>query len=315
MTEATRDQTSTSDDTAAENRNRSTTPSSTAFQEFIGSGWADREAVSAEANPVAAFSLARRDAVAAAFPGVRVVVEAGALKPRNNDCDYPFRAHSSFAHLTGWGSASEPDSVLVIDSRDGGRSDVLYFRGPAGRDSTEFYANATVGEFWIGPRPSLAQVATELGVQTRELAEFTPERGDVTLDDADGALARVTSELRLVKDAFEIDELRAAVAATAAGFGDVVATVDDAIGRARGERVIEGAFASRARLEGNQTGYDTIAAAGDHACILHWTRNDGRVDAGDLVLLDAGVEVDSLYTADITRTLPVSGRFSDVQRR
>ncbi|OEI69252.1 Xaa-Pro aminopeptidase [Curtobacterium sp. ER1/6] len=61
-------------------------------------------------------------------------------------------------------------------------------------------------------------------------------------------------------------------------------------------------------------GYDTIAASGHHACILHWTRNDGAVAPGDLILIDAGVEVDSFYTADITRTLPVSGTFTDVQR-
>ena len=62
-------------------------------------------------------------------------------------------------------------------------------------------------------------------------------------------------------------------------------------------------------------GYDTIAASGPHACYLHWTRNDGAVVPGDLILIDAGVEVDSLYTADITRTIPVSGRFTEVQRR
>jgi Xaa-Pro aminopeptidase len=61
-------------------------------------------------------------------------------------------------------------------------------------------------------------------------------------------------------------------------------------------------------------GYETIAAAGAHACILHWVRNDGPVRDGDLVLMDAGVEVDSLYTADITRTFPVNGRFTETQR-
>jgi Xaa-Pro aminopeptidase len=60
-------------------------------------------------------------------------------------------------------------------------------------------------------------------------------------------------------------------------------------------------------------GYETIAAAGPHSCTLHWIRNDGPVREGDLVLVDAGVEVDSLYTADVTRTLPVSGRFSPAQ--
>jgi Xaa-Pro aminopeptidase len=67
------------------------------------------------------------------------------------------------------------------------------------------------------------------------------------------------------------------------------------------------------RLEA--VGYDTIAAAGDHACTLHWIRNDGDLRLGDLILLDAGVELDSLYTADVTRTLPVSGTFTEPQRR
>jgi Xaa-Pro aminopeptidase len=83
---------------------------------------------------------------------------------------------------------------------------------------------------------------------------------------------------------------------------------------AKSEREIEAAFWGRARIEANDVGYLTIAAAGEHACTLHWTRNDGAVRPGDLLLLDAGVECDSLYTADITRTLPISGRFSPEQR-
>jgi Xaa-Pro aminopeptidase len=77
--------------------------------------------------------------------------------------------------------------------------------------------------------------------------------------------------------------------------------------------VIEGAFASVAREYGNGLGYETIAASGNHANTLHWMDNSGTVEAGDLVLVDAGVELDSLYTADITRTLPVSGHYSATQ--
>jgi Xaa-Pro aminopeptidase len=66
---------------------------------------------------------------------------------------------------------------------------------------------------------------------------------------------------------------------------------------------------------GNVVGYGTIAASGPHACILHWTKNDGRLHKGTLLLLDAGVEGNSLYTADITRTLPISGTFSKEQRK
>jgi Xaa-Pro aminopeptidase len=62
-------------------------------------------------------------------------------------------------------------------------------------------------------------------------------------------------------------------------------------------------------------GYDSICASGDHANTLHWIKNTGDVKDGDLILLDAGVEVDSLFTADITRTLPVSGEFSEAQRK
>ncbi|MER3394222.1 MAG: M24B family metallopeptidase, partial [Microcella pacifica] len=131
----------------------------------------------------------------------------------------------------------------------------------------------------------------------------------------DDELARDLSELRLVKDSFELAEMRRAVDATQVGFDDIIADLPQIVAHPRGERLVEGTFNRRARAEGNTVGYDTIAASGPHACILHWTRNDGPVVPGDLILIDAGVELDSYYTADITRTLPVSGQFTEVQRR
>jgi Xaa-Pro aminopeptidase len=137
---------------------------------------------------------------------------------------------------------------------------------------------------------------------------------DVVVDE-DEELTRFVSELRLVKDDFEIAEMRNAVEVTRRGFDDIIADLDRAVAHPRGERIVESVFHQRARSDGNWEGYDTIAASGPHACYLHWTRNDGAVVPGDLILIDAGVEVDSMYTADITRTLPVNGTFSDVQRR
>ena len=131
----------------------------------------------------------------------------------------------------------------------------------------------------------------------------------------DEALEEHLSEIRLIKDAFELDEMIRAVEVTKAGFEDIIRVLPRAVGHRRGERVIEGAFAAVAREEGNGEGYETIAASGNHANTLHWIDNDGEVREGDLVLVDAGVEVDSLYTADITRTLPVNGRFTEVQAR
>ena len=66
---------------------------------------------------------------------------------------------------------------------------------------------------------------------------------------------------------------------------------------------------------GNDIGYDSIVAGGAHATTLHWIENSGPITPGQLVLLDMGVENRQLYTADITRTIPVDGRFTDLQRR
>jgi len=297
--------------------NRSTTPVSETFAQYISSQWADRADAVPAAREQASFAAARRAHISSMYPAKRLIIPAGAAKVRSNDCDYPYRAHSAFAHLTGWGSDTVAGSVLVLEPVADGHHATLYFREAAGRDTDEFYANPEVGEFWTGARPSLAHVAADLGLATATLdalVELPDAVETVTLDD-DNDLARDLSELRLVKDSFEIAEMRAAVAATKLGFGDVIADFDDIIAHSRGERLVEGTFNRRARAEGNTVGYDTIAASGPHACILHWTRNDGPVVPGDLILIDAGIELDSYYTADITRTLPVSGRFTDVQRR
>ena len=330
--------------------NRSTTPGSTLFRDYIASGWAERVESEPEAREQAAYAAERRSRVSALFPGKRLVLPAGSLKQRSNDTDFPFRAHSAFAHLTGWGADSEPGSVLVLEPTADGHDATLYFRERAGRDSDEFYANPEIGEFWIGPRPSLAQVAADLALATRGIADVdallaSADRDTLVVREADRAitdriddarassptddglaeggdagesvdadLARALSELRLVKDAYELAELRRAVDATARGFEDVLRDMPRILAHERGERLVEGVFNGRARADGNAVGYDTIAASGAHACILHWTRNDGPVTDGDLILIDAGVEVESYYTADITRTLPASGRFTDVQR-
>ena len=325
--------------------NRSTTPVSDTFKEYISSQWAERANVTPSAREQADFAAARRTALSKRFPGKRLIVPAGASKVRSNDTDYAYRAHSAFAHLTGWGSDTVAGSILVLEPTSNGHEATLYFRRPAGRGTDEFYANPEIGEFWIGPRPSLSHVAADLGLATSDLSGFVDVvdtvDGDTLLvrdgdrdvtdsidgrrllaadtesleTDGDADLARELSEMRLVKDSYEIEQMRQAVAATKLAFDDVIGDLPAIVAHDRGERLVEGTFNRRARAEGNTVGYDTIAASGPHACILHWTRNDGPVVAGDLILIDAGIELDSLYTADITRTLPVNGTFTDVQRR
>ena len=328
-------------------------PSSPAFRKFIAAGWTPRPDELPTPLVAAAFAAVRRDRVAAALPGERLVVPAGVFRVRSNDTDHRFRPHSAFAYLTGLGTDREPDAVLVLEPAAGAEpyTATLFFRPRAERDTEEFYANARYGELWVGVRPSLAELAAETGLACRHLDELAEAitkdigAGDgavtvrvvrgadssveelvngarttagVSEEDAktaDTELARVLSELRLIKDPYEIHEMRRAIDVTARGFTDIVRALPEAIAAVRGERVVETAFESRARQEGNGVGYDTIAASGAHACTLHWIRNDGPVHSGDLVLVDAGAEVDSLYTADVTRTLPVNGRFSDAQLR
>ena len=281
------------------------------------------------------------------FPGERLVIGAGGLKVRSNDTDYRFRPHSAFAHLTGLGTDREPDAVLVLEPTDDGHGATLYFKPRAPRDSAEFYADSRFGELWVGRRPSLAEMSAlcgipcshidELGDHLRKDADTTPLRVlpvDIDAEFAriiaelrthaqsdesdraalDAELAEALSELRMVKDPYEVGQLSEACARTADAFTAVVAELPEAVRRGRGERWVEGVFGLQARHAGNAVGYDTIAASGEHACTLHWIRNDGDLREGDLLLLDAGVELDSLYTADVTRTLPVDGRFTDDQR-
>ncbi len=324
--------------------NRSQRPTSEAFKAFIAGGWAARRATSPQPTPAADYTPARRAAVSSAFPGECLVVPAGGLVTRSNDTDYRFRPHSAFAHLTGLGGDHEPDAVLVLHPDGEGHRPVLYFRPRAERDTEEFYADSRYGELWVGARPTLADIEALLQIDCAhidDLAEaLRKEAQDARLRvvradnavtalveqvrseqavegdaDADAALAEMLSELRMIKDEWEIGELRRAVEASVEGFAEIVRALPAAVGHRRGERVVETAFEGVARREGNGTGYDTIAACGAHACTLHWIRNDGAVRAGELILVDAGVEADSLYTADVTRTLPVDGTFTEAQRR
>ena len=337
------------DQKQADNRSRTTTDE---LRAFIREGWAPRRPLVTEPAPGAAPAEDRRAVLSAAYPRQRLVVPAGGLKVRSNDTDYVFRPHTAFAYLTGLGADREPDAVLVMDpveDADGapsGHEAVLYFRPLAGRDTDEFFSDARYGEFWVGARPTIEDIELELGLEARHIDGLVDavakDAGEVTvrivrdadleltgrldaarvengaeaesLAESDDALAHDISHLRMRKDDYEIEQLRAAVDATREGFEAMIAALPDAVGRGRGERWLEGMFALHARHRGNGVGYDSIAAAGDHANTLHWIKNTGEVREGDLVLIDAGVEVDSLYTADITRTLPVDGTFTGAQR-
>ncbi|HEX2893017.1 MAG TPA: aminopeptidase P family protein [Marmoricola sp.] len=292
------------------------------YAAFMRTGWADRD-LDVPRHPVAEWAAARRARLAEAFPGERLVIPAGTYKVRANDTDYRFRPETAHTHLCG---NQTSDAVLVIEDGEA----TLYARPRSGRDTDEFFRDRQYGELWVGRRPSLGEISASLGLPTRHIKDLPDVlatsaktrvlRGvDASVDGAvapdegrDHELARVLSELRLVKDSWELGELERACDITTLGFEDSVREWDAVL--EHGERWIEGTFFRRARAMGNDIGYDSIVAGGPHATTLHWIENTGPITPGQLVLLDMGVEASSLYTADVTRTIPVDGRFTALQR-
>jgi Xaa-Pro aminopeptidase len=312
------------------------------FLEFMRTGWRDAQ-LPVTLTAGAPNYAARRARLAAAFPGETLIVPSGHEQVRANDTSYPFRPGSDFFYLTG---EFDPESVLII--RPDGEA-TLFVRPRSPRDTDEFFKDRLYGELWIGRRHTLAEKEAELGVQTANLADLPDvlaglapkgtrvlrgfdhhvdaavlpwgttttrqsDDGPVTEPlDRDHELAWTISEHKLVKDAWEIAELQDAIDATVRGFEDVARILP--ADRAVSERLLEGVFGLRARHDGNEVGYSSIVGNGAHATVLHWIRNDGQTRPGDLLLMDMGVENRNLYTADVTRTVPVDGRFTPLQKQ
>jgi Xaa-Pro aminopeptidase len=304
-----------------------------AFLQFMRSGWRD-DALNVAPLPETPNYAKRRSALSEAFARETLIIPTGGEKVRANDTDYPFRPGSDFVYLTG---DRDPDSVLMLRPSGSGHDAVLYTHERNAKDTDAFFRSRN-GELWVGRTHTLGEKSTELGVETapyaelgRALAECAPARTrvlrglDRNVDRAvlayepdasvrrDRELAAFLSELKLVKDEWEIAQLQDAIDATVRGFEDVARVLP--ADRGVPERLLEGVFGMRARVDGNDVGYSSIVGAGAHATILHWIRNTGVTTPGDLLLMDMGVEGRNFYTADVTRTVPVSGRFTPLQRQ
>jgi Xaa-Pro aminopeptidase len=304
-----------------------------ALLDFMVEGWEPRSRKLPPEIEGATHFHARRRALSRRFPGETLVIPTGHEKVRANDTFYRFRPNTEFYYLTG---CTEPDGVLVLEPKaGGGHRDVLFVEPNPGKTDATFFTDRNKGELWVGARLGVEESRARFAVhEARGLPELAdtlkglrdgkttrPHRVLRAVDaDVDGRLGAATerdtelavflSELRLLKDDLELRELRRAIASTKRGFEDVIRALPESAS----ERHVEGVFNLRARVEGNDVGYNTIAGAGADACVLHWMRNDGKLRRRDLLLLDAGVEAKTLYTADITRTLPIGGRFSKPQR-
>lgn len=292
------------------------------FGKFIEQDWGPLDRSPKVAPGQAEAAAAHRRRLNEAFPGRTVVVAGGRAPVRVNDCDYDFRPDSDFMWLTG---CTAQDAVLVLTP--GGEA-TLFLPEPFAPGQSGFFSDAARGQLWVGAEPECAdwERALQLPVQdiSRLDAALAKLEGPAVTGHAarpsvlagladDAELARVLSELRMIKDEWEITQLRRAVDATVRGFQQTILEIPQAM-REGGERWLQGTFDRAARTYGNAPGYATIVGSGPHGPTLHWVRTDGPVLPEELLLLDMGIEVDSLYTADVTRTFPASGRFSRTQR-
>jgi len=239
-----------------------------------------------------------------------------------------FRQENDFFFLTGIEVA---DSWLLLDVRPDGESSVSLFipeRNPA-------------REQWTGPRPSLEMAAAITGIaDVQVVAEAEPAARAAFAHAAeagipvfvpqtqwaqhDSMLQGVTSDataeirdagplvaqLRLVKDDFELEMLQRAIDITAAAQRAAMRSMRPGMYEYETEAVIEYNFRAGGA---ERVGFPSIVGSGPNSVVLHYDRSRRQMEAGDLVVMDIGAEY-SYYTADVTRTVPVSGTFTDRQR-
>lgn len=275
----------------------------------------------------------RRQRVLGALSGGIAIFPGAPETVRSNDVHHRYRQESDFFYLTGF---TEPGAFLVLDGGDTKQPYTLFVqpKDPA----MEQWTGRRVGVRAARSRYG-ADRAFEAGTFTDQLADMLTGRDKVFLrlgydrvvdraviDQIDRMRGRgragvqgpdqvldptpILAEMRLFKSGQEIDTLQRAVDVTADGHLAAMGCVKPGMYEYQVEAEIECRF----RAAG-ATGpaYPTICGSGANATILHYIENSRRMRRGELVLIDAGAEVEG-YAGDVTRTLPVSGCFSDTQR-
>ena len=271
------------------------------------------------------------ETMTAAGGGIAIVPTAREMT-RNRDTHFPFRADSYFYYLTGF---TEPDAVLLLIAGETPRS-VLFCReknlereiwegfryGPEAA-CTHFGVDEAwpIDEFDGRLAPLLADqraIFFTLGHDSawdrRVVDALNRVRGQVRTGIAAPAsitdLHRLIDEMRLIKDSHEVATMRRAAAISGEAHRQAMRTARPG----QHEYMVEAELLHQFRRAGAQSpAYPSIVASGANACVLHYVSNDCVMRDGDLLLIDAGCELDG-YASDITRSFPVNGRFSGPQR-
>jgi Xaa-Pro aminopeptidase len=265
-------------------------------------------------------------------PKTLLLLACGHKKRRNGDVDYPFCPSSDFYYVTGFPEAKammllmpghpKGPFMLFCDDLD---PEVTRWEGAGiGHDQ----AKNKYGADQVFPIEAFRKILTACLQQVEHvycpLAEEalvtkvrhimatlqTKERSGVQVASSLNDSADLLHEMRLIKDKTEIAHLRQAAQVTQQGFERMMQTISPGMM----EYQLEAEFLYALNHQGvRQVAYPSIVAGGKNACVLHYTANDASLNAGDLVLVDAGAEY-ARYAADVTRTFPVNGKFLPHQR-
>ena len=274
----------------------------------------------------------RRRRLMDSLPGGAIVLSAGHDAARNNDVDHEYRQPSSFWYLTGF---DEPDAVAVLRPGSdtpytlfvrpydpmfeiwvGYRSGVGGAVGPLGANAAyplerldtqlpKLLADSETVYYALGSDDKLDDIIAGLVKRRRNMAQ-RGVKGVRRIEDPTGQI----DLMRLNKSDDEIALLQRAIDITAQGFDSAMRTAAPGVYEYEVQAALERSFR---HLGSPRNGYPSIVAGGANACVLHYIRNREALGPDDLLLIDAGAEY-GYYTADVTRTWPVSGKFTGPQR-
>ena len=276
--------------------------------------------------------LQRREVLSRRLKGGVAIVPTAPERMRNRDSDYPYRFDSYFYYLTGFG---EPESVFVLVGGKNPRA-ILFCReknperelwdgvrcGPRAARKTYGFDETWPIETLDEKLPQLLAnkdsvyypTGMDASWDTRVIGWVNQVRGQprsgVSAPGDIRDIRVILDEMRLIKDDHEIGVMRRAAAISAAAHCRAM----QATRPGRMEFEIEAELLHEFRRNGSQfPAYSSIVAGGANACILHYRENNARLKRGDILLIDAGCELDG-YASDITRSFPVDGRFNKAQR-
>lgn len=256
---------------------------------------------------------------------------------RNNDADYKYRADSSFFYMTGF---AEPEAAMVLEKDGSGKATYTLFCRPKDKekeiwDGKRAGLEGAVDSFFADKSLSVHEIDTEMPKLLHGKRKVFCRLGDAAFGNTlfansmDNWLAKTASiargdgvpsklvdinpiiyEMRLIKSPHEIAQMKMAAKVSAEAHKRAMREVH--VGMM--EYALEGELLYVMQKTGCQVAYNSIVAGGENACILHYVDNNKPLADGELVLIDAGAEY-QMYAADITRTFPVNGKFTQPQKQ